>query len=503
MQDFVRATVAALLLGAFPVRAEGPSLSHTLPLGVAPGRTTKVQLVGSNLAEATKLWTSCDAEATRLEGELISFNVTVPASTPPGISALRALTTNGASSMSLFMIDPLPSATDHPGNNSFVSAQPVNLPVGIDGSSQKLQSDYYKFPARRGRRLCVEAVAQRLGSLLDPRVRLLDAGGRELFVAEDSPGLGADCAFTYEVPGNGDYVIEIRDTKYEGGPSYRYRLRIGEFSPAPLPFLSDAISKELLEAAIPDISHTDEREPNDDPKNAQTLSIPTLLSGSFEKAQDRDWYEFEIDEDERLLIRGRTRSLGSPCDLFLQIQDTNGKKIAEANVTGADEGTITNTFRKAAQYRLLVEELNQQGGPSLTYRLEVSKLRQGFTLSTEIDTASAPPGGSFEIPVKPARRDYDGPITLKIVGLDPRFWITNNVITGKTNETKLRVTVPSDVEPGAFWQFVIVGRAEFGGTLLESRASTAPAMRKLFPEMPFPPDALDGLIGFGVSAKAQ
>lgn len=499
----MKTIVAALLLGLFSVRGESPFLTQTLPVAVAPGRATRVQLTGSNLAGPAKLWTSCDAATTQLEGEPVSFNVTVPSGTPLGIGALRVLTTNGASTVSLFLIDPLPAATNHPGNNSFASAQTVTLPIGVDAYSRKLEAAYYKFSARKGQRLSVEAVAQRLGSLLDPRVRLLDAEGRELLVVDDSPGCGADNAFTYAIPSNGDYVVEIRDTKYEGGPGYYYRLRLGEFSLTPLPFLSDAISTQLLDAALPSTTRTVEREPNDTPQNAQAFSIPTLLSGSFAKLRDRDWYEFHLRESERLRFTGRTRSIGSACDLFLQIQDAKGKGIAEANVTGADEGTITNTFKKAGAYRLLVEELNRQGGPNFNYQIEVTEFRPGFTLSAELETASGPPGGTFEIPVKVARRGFEGPIKLTLVGLDARFTITNDFITGKTNETKLQVIVPPDIEPGAFWSFVIVGQAELDSQPLESRASTAAAMRKLFPEMPFPPDALDGLIGFGVSAPAR
>jgi hypothetical protein len=401
------------------------------------------------------------------------------------------------------MIDPLPTETKAPGNGSLASAQPLNIPVAVEGSCQELRSDFYRFSARKGQHLSVEVVAQRLGSLLDARVRLLDAGGRELRAADDTPGLGVDCALTYRVPKNSDYIVEIRDSTYEGGQKHRYRLRIGEFPFAPLPFLADTIPPGLLEAAAPKTEKTEEHEPNGRPEESQTVTVPMLISGRFAKPRDRDFYSFEVSAGERLVIRGRTRSLGFPCDLFLQLQDTNGNKVADANVAGADEGTITNTFKRAGLYRLLVEELNQQDGPGLGYQLELRRLRPGFSLNTETEAVSAPPGGSFEIGVKPARRDYDGPITLSVVGLDSGFSLTNNLITARTNETKLRVSVPENLRAGDFRQFVIVGRAEAGGEIFEGRASTFPALRRAFPKMPFPPDALDGVIGFGVSSKPR
>jgi hypothetical protein len=471
-----------------------------IPLAVVPGRTTQAAFDGEHLTGATKLWTSCRAEAKRIAAETVAFDLTMPANASSGIGALRVITPNGVSPLSLFMIDPLPSAAPELRNNSVETAQTLELPVAVNGSVPELESRYYTFVGRAGQRVSLEVVAQRLGSLLDPHLRLIDERGRPLIAVEDTPGLGTDCALTYKISRNGVYGIELRDSKYEGGPKHRFRLRVGTFPLTPLPFLDDAIPGELLNAAVPVLNQTEEREPNDATGNAQLISIPIRISGGFGKPGDGDWYEFDVDQNERLLVRGRTRSLGSPCDLFLRIQDTNGNKVAEANVSGADEGSITNTFKKAGRYRLRVEELNQQGGPALKYRIEFSRFRPGFALSTEAETLIAPPGGSFEVPVKPARSGYDGPITLNVVGLDSGFSVTNNIITAKTNETKLRITVPFDIRPGALWQFVIVGRAEIEGTVVEVRTSTAPALRKLFPQMVFPPEALDGLIGLGVSA---
>jgi hypothetical protein len=499
----MKTTAAALFLSAFAGQAQTMVLNSLLPFAAVPGQTTKVQWMGNNPGGPTRLWTSCRTETTRLDGEAASFNVTVPAHTPAGIGAIRVLTTNGASNLSLFMLDPLASVAQEPGNNSMGAARRIHPPVAVDGFCHELRSDFYKFSARKGQQLSIEVVAQRLGSFLDPRVRMLDAVGRELVAVEDTPGLGADCALTFKVPKSSDYLLEIRDTKYEGGQKHRYRLRVGEFSLTRLPFLSDAIPRELLEMSASNPKQMDECEPNSQPREAQRVTVPVLISGGFAKPGDRDLYQFEVNEGQRLLVRGRTRSLGFACDLFLQIQDTNGNKVAEANVTGADEGTLTNTFRKAGTYRFLVEELNQQGGPGLDYQVELRTLVPGFALSTDSEAVSAPPGGSFELAVRPRRRDYEGPITLSIVGLDPRFSITNNVITARTNETIVRVTVPSDIEVGDFRQFVIVGRAEIEGGVFEARTSTLPALRKMFPEMPFPPDALDGLIAFGASAKPQ
>src|SRR5207245_995098 len=114
-----------------------------------------------------------------------------------------------------------------------------------------------------------------------------------------------------------------------------------------------------------------ETEPNDSTNTVNSVTIPIAINGRFEKDRDRDFFQFEAWKDQRLAIRGRTRSLGSPCDLFLQLQKADGSKLAEANVTGASEGALTNTFAAAGTYRLLVEELTRRGGPGRVTHLKI------------------------------------------------------------------------------------------------------------------------------------
>lgn len=499
--------LATGLVAASSLLAQNPVIQSTAPQALAPGKTTKISLVGDSFKEVTKLWSSFTAHATKIatnnESDRVTFEVRLEASVPQGIGALRLTGSNGVSAYHLIMVDSVPSVPESAANASIASAQALRLPVAIDGVCQEMKSDFYRFTARKGQHVCVEVVAQRLGSLLDPRIRLIDEKGRELLAVDDTPGIGADCALDFRAPKAGDYFVELRDTKHEGGQKHRYRLRVGDFEIAKLPFLADAIPAELREAGPLEPKAFDDREPNGTATQAVLIPLPATISGSFAQPGDRDLYEFTAEKDQRLLVRGRTRSLGSACDLFLQIQDTNGNKIAEANVAGADEGTITNTFKKAGTYRLLVEELNHLGGKDLTYRLEIRPLAPGFALSVDTAGVSASAGESFEITVKPSRRDYDGPIQLRLIGLGPGFAATNDLITAKTNAVKMSVTVPSHLAAGDFHPFVIVGEAQVDGRSIKTRASTLPALHKSFPEMPFPPEALDGLIILGISAPKK
>jgi hypothetical protein len=479
--------------------AAAPNVTRISPLAAIPGKTTVVTYLGDNLQGAVDLWTSFPCEVAPVNSsDSTAFELKVPRQTTTGIGAIRLVTTNGLSGLHLLLIDSLPTVEAASTSHSPATAQRLSGQVVVDGVCEELRSDFYRITAKKGDRLSIEVVAQRLGSPLDPLLRLLDAQGRELAANDDAPGLGADARLDFHCPKAGEYLIEVRDTQHAGGARHRYRLRVGDTLPAPLRFLTSPEISMLTEPLDP-LRSANEVEPNDDGAHAQRIRLPVELAGRFDQPGDRDVFEFQAGKGERIEFTGRTRSLGSPCDLFLQLQTTNGTKLAEANATGADEGILTNRFNTSGAYQLVVEELNRNGGPAFAYHIAMRELKPGFALSTETERVSVPAGDSIEIEVKPDRREYDGPIQLAVVGLPEGFSVSNAVITAKTNATKLRISAPKDLALGDFFLFSIVGSAVINGANVNERMSTLPALRSLFPELRHPPAELDGLISLSIS----
>src|SRR5437667_2543627 len=229
-----------------------------------------------------------------------------------------------------------------------------------------------------------------------------------------------------------------------------------------------------------------EIKPNESPETATKIPVPSVVNGRFAKPNDRDWFEFSAGQGQRLVFSGKTRSLGSPCDLFMRLFNADGKQLGEADISGANEGTLTNKFSEDGTYRLLVEELNRQAGPDLLYRIQIEPFQPGFTLSVETNRVDAASNGSVEIKVTAARREYDGHITVSPVGLGDDFALENNVVAEKKTETTLKVKLPAHVEAGQLLHFNIAGKARVGVADFETTASTMPALRKLFPLLRYP-----------------
>ncbi|HUY89237.1 MAG TPA: PPC domain-containing protein [Pirellulales bacterium] len=551
MKRFIAATWAiAALLATAEVFAQPPALNYTLPAAVGPGQATDITLFGGNLAEASAVWTDIPGaqavltpgiEGNGTKADNVSFRFTLPAETPLGVYGLRAVTSKGVSSARLLMVDDLPSVNDNGANKQVPAAQALVLPVAVDGACEPESFDYYKLTVAAGQRISVEVMARRLGSALDSVVRLLDGGGRELAYSDDEPGIGSDSRFAFQFAAAGDYFLEIRDIRYQGGANHRYRLRIGDFPlvSAAFPLAApkgatvklvvagpDAQRAPAISVAAPAATPGDrfsvsakfpngqgsaplmvmvsaaaeqvEIEPNDAPEAATAVALPYSVNGRFDLAKDRDFYEFQAKKGQRFVFSGRARSVGSPSDLFMRLYNAAGGVLAEADDAGPEEGAINYTFPEDGVYRLMVEDLLHRGGPEFVYRVEIAAYQPGFSLAIDADKLDAPRGGVFVAKVTSARRDYNGPITLSIAGAGDGFALANNVIPEGKNETTMSVTVPSSLEPGKPYTISIVGQAKIGETDFRSTASTQVALRKLFNGLAYPPESLDGSLALGV-----
>jgi hypothetical protein len=532
----------AALLAVFVAASAGaqtPSVTRAVPSAVAPGRTTELTLHGTGLEAPTAVWTSVPAttELVKGAGDRATWRVTLPPQAPVGAAALRVATRGGVSNLHLFMVDDLPTVAEGDGNSTPAGAQEITPPVAVDGTCAALGIDYYRFRARRGQQLSVEVVATRLGSSLDPVVRLLDSSGRELRWCDDGPGAGGDCRFAHTFDADGQYLIELRDVAYEGGPAYRYRLRVGDFPLAAVPFplggkrgtagmftflgeACDGVPPALValpnegagfgvaarraggsgfaRVVLGDADETVEAEPNDAPAAATPLALPGAVSGRFEAPGDVDCYAVAAGKGARLSFRARSRSLGSPCDVLMQWSRPGGGKLAESKVAeGTAEATLDAAAPEDGVYVLRVEELSQTGGPALAYRVEGGAYRAGFSLSVETDKVDARPGGVLELKVTCARRDYGGPIALSLDGLSPASLDGATIAAGR-QDTLLKVKLPADVTPGSILPLRVIGTATTDGSASASVASTVPALRKLFPRMLYPMEELDGIIALGV-----
>ena len=120
----------------------------------------------------------------------------------------------------------------------------------------------------------MEIFARRIGSALDPTLRLFDASGREIAYSDDLPGLSEDAQIDHTFAKAGDYVLAVEDNLNQGGGNYYYHLRIGDF---PARRGGDAARRDVVAAKSPSISR-DKAGSKIEPLHVQVPADPLLVA---------------------------------------------------------------------------------------------------------------------------------------------------------------------------------------------------------------------------------
>ncbi len=540
--------VLILTLAAAPLRAAPPRLSHFEPQALAPGKTVELTLNGQNLQAPRSLWATFAARCEFVpatddaakKGEKLVCHVTVPRDAQVGVGALRLATGEGVSNPILIMLDDLPTVAESSDNHTIQQAQLVRLPIAIDGQCEALQEDLFRFHAGLAQRVSFEVVSQRLGTKLDPVLRLMKADGKEIAHFDDSEYSGGDSRFRYTFDTDGDYQLAIGDVGHAGGSEYRYRLRIGSFplisAAYPLGGRSGAVMSfdlagydraplEKLNVALPDThgarrlvsfgvpntaggnsgwfnveagaeSESLEQEPNDSVAKATSAQFPGVLNGRFEKPADRDYFKFKLHKGQHFHCVAVSRELGAACDVYMSLHKADGSQLAEAR---QERDTVLDfDVPEDGEYLLHVENLLVGGTPKPDdeYRIHLNDLYTGFVLHTEALQYTAPQGGTVVIKVIAERNGYNGPIDLAVEGLGDGIKLEASKLEG--TETLLRITLPPGIPAGTCRAAAIVGKAKVGNQTVIVPADERESLRAVFPNAIALPAQLKESIAVGV-----
>ncbi len=193
---------------------ELPFITSIFPLGGPAGSQTLVKLSGWNLPT--------DRIAMNTENKV------------PGIYPLSVRAGNVVSNTVPFAVDTLPECLEKETNDSPADAQPLTLPVIVNGRIDRPGDwDVFRFEGRAGQQIVAEVTARRLDSPLDSVLELVDAAGNRLAFNDDHDDKAAalythqaDSLVHLTLPADGSYFVRLGAAQHEGGPEYAYRLRI-------------------------------------------------------------------------------------------------------------------------------------------------------------------------------------------------------------------------------------------------------------------------------------
>jgi len=452
-----------------------PKITSISPDWVQRGTSSPVLLEGENLSQIEGFIFSGEGglSATNAPAPTRTFNletsrggivpadndekklrvrVTVAPDAPLGARELRVTTPTGVSEPVTLSVDFLPQIIGSEPNHDTNHAQEVELPGAINGVLREAaQSDFYRFKARKDQRLIFDVYAFRAGSPLDSSLALLNAAGKELVRSEDVNGL--DSLIDFTVAEDGEYFLQIRDLRYQGGKDYKYRIVAGE-----LPYLDavfplggqrgksvdvtlrgrnlEGLSNMKLKVEpnaplgqqeirahtargysnpvlfdVGEVSEVSETEPNNTSSNANAVSPPVLINGRIGSEKDMDQFKFKVEKDRAFVIEVEASRFGSPLDAVLTLTDAKGTVIQQNDDAVGADARIERKFGEAGEYIIRIRDLLQRGGDDFGYRLSIRPPKPDFTVSFSPDTPRVA-RGSYAIVTVEAQRQagFDGAV---------------------------------------------------------------------------------------------
>ncbi len=475
--------LAVVLLGATSALADAPQIASIGPLGVRRGAPSDVTITGANLLGNPRLvapfgFTAAPPRTPGADAAKWTFALTVAPETPVGVYLVRVRTEDGLSNPFLFAVGQVEQVAEKEDNSRFEAAQPIPSPCVVEGTSAGADVDYFRFPGKKGQRVVVDAQCARIGSSIDPTIRLTTASHKYVTSADDTAGLLTDARLVAELPEDGDYVIELSDTRYQGGARAVYRLLVGALPVADEVYplggrRGESIGFELrggtigearlgvaraeaprgLEVfhprftgpmlglgspldveSVPTLAVEDFpelREPTDPKAPPLRAAPPVVLNGRIESKGDEDAFVLAVTPGQRLRFDVSAADLGSALDGVLQVRKPDGSVLATADdtttpaagkmkgkkapaVVSPDPSLDFTVPGGSTEIVVALRDLKGDGGVGYPYRLTVDPIVPGFDLALNESQVSIPRGGSAAIAVTVARKGYDGPITLDV-----------------------------------------------------------------------------------------
>lgn len=443
--------------------------------------------------------------------ENVILEITMAADAGPGRRELRLLTTAGLTNPLVFCVGQLPEfmeekagSTGQQGRRDAKESAAdqemrITLPGVVNGQILPGEVDRFRFAAHKGERLVAAVSARALIPYLADAVpgwfqatlALYDADGKELAYADDYR-FNPDPVLYCEIPADGDYIVELKDSIYRGREDFVYRLALGElpFVTSIFPLGGQAGARTSVELrgwnlptdrltpdtagdepatcsisvrkgrqvsnsvpfAVDTLPECLERESNDSYAGAQAIELPLIVNGRIERPGDSDVFCFEGRAGSEIVAEVYARRLNSPLDSVLRVSDAIGRQLA-ANDDCEDKGAglathhadshLCLTLPADGTYYLHLSDAQNKGGTAYGYRLRVSPPRPDFELRVVPSSLNTRAGATVPVTVYALRKDgFNDDIRLALKDAPAGFTLSGGWVPAHQDQVVVTLTVP-------------------------------------------------------------
>jgi len=469
--------------------------------------------------------------------EDVKLRVRLAADAEPGKREIRLKAAQGLSNPVTFNVSQVPEyAEKEPKNKAEETDVLSELPIVINGQIMPGDVDRFRLKLSKGTRLVMAASARELTPYLADAVpgwfqatlALYDANGNEVAYADDYR-FNPDPVLFYEIPSDGEYVLEIKDAIYRGREDFVYRITVGEMpfvtsifplggkagtdttvqikgwnlsenelklganykkpGIVPVSLRKNELVSNCVPFAVDTLPECLEKEGNNNHADAQEITLPVIVNGRIDKPGDCDVFGFKGKEGDRIVAEVYARRLNSPLDSVLKLTNANGKKLV-FNDDHEDKGAgltthhadslLSTTLLTDGFYYIHITDAQTKGGDAYAYRLRISPPRPDFELRVVPSSINARGGASIPITVYALRKDgFTGDITVALKDAPKGFTLRGNRVPAGKDQASLTLRFPPGPVKKAL-SLSLEGRAEIQGRQVLRPAVPADDMQQAF-----------------------
>lgn len=436
--------------------------------------------------------------------QALKVKFTAAADALPGVRDFRLATPQGPSTLGQLVVVREPVVVESGKNDSPAEANPIMVPAAVCGTLEKAEDvDYFRFSASAGTSLAFHVRSMRLQDRIhdlqahvDPILTLRSSTGQTI-AASDNYFYG-DPFLSHRFDQAGEYLLEIRDVRFQGNASWEYVIEItdrpfvtGVYPPsvsrgetkveligrnlppdaastlvvpadAPLglrsfrwPLAGDVTNPAAV--VVTDLPRVLETDDNDAPAKATPVTLPAGLNGRLEREGDVDCFAFEAKKGERFSFEVIARRLQSALDSEIRLLDAAGKQVGYADDltrgkrSSADSWLENWTVPADGKYVLEIRDLHLRGGPDFPYFVQITRSAPYFELYVDTDKTPLFPGTSNAIFVRVVRKNgFTGEVQLAIDGLPAGVRADcGSILGGKAVDGCIVLHTAADAAPAA------------------------------------------------------
>lgn len=490
------------------LNAASPDFSTSIPRGGKAGTEVRVSLVGSRLSDAEEILFHQPGMGFKdlkvVDDRKVEVTLVIAPDCRLGEHHFRIRCRSGISYARNFWVSQFPNHDEAEPNDDFAAPQRIPMNVTVEAEAKPEETDYYLVSVKKGERLSVEVEGLRINNIpqniaIDPYVAILNKDRFEIASADGSALLKQESILSIEAPEDGDYVVEVRDSAYQGRG--RYRAHIGNFprptavypaggkagSEMEFALLGDVKGSYPVKVKLPAAAENDrhgvfaanggwlppspnevrvspfenflEKEPNNSNAEASDAgAIPVAFNGILGTEGDVDFFKFTAKKDQAFQFRVFANAIGTPVDPVLTIYNEKmGGLGSSDDADGTKDSRVDFKAPADGVYYARINDMLSRGGADYVYRIEPVEapptidvsmpemLRRDFQYMKQFDV---PRGGHYAMVVTTTRKGVSGDLRFEMPALPAGVTLQAGIVPKTVGQFPILLSAAPDAPVG-------------------------------------------------------